>query len=148
MHVAGCNFSAWRSAIAQAGGVDEALALGAALYEETELCLRVSSFGYQIRFNGSARLLHLVAGQGGCRVRNIASYVGSLAHNRSIIIGRYLKWFHLPSAYLRLLLLVTSYAVHYRSVDVFAAAFQGIMTGHQDSKSPRLCTDYGMGGRA
>jgi len=63
-HVPGGNFSAWRSVLQAAGGFDEALALGAALYEETELCLRVRKCGFDIYFNGSARLLHLAAGSG------------------------------------------------------------------------------------
>jgi GT2 family glycosyltransferase len=148
MHVAGCNFSIWRSVLKLAGGVDESLAAGAALYEETELCLRVVNCGLQIRFNGSARLLHLLAGQGGCRPRDIITYVASLAHNRAIVIGRYLKWFHMPTAYLRLLILITSYATHYRNVELFTAALRAMTLGRRVSKQPRVCADYQVGAEA
>src|SRR6202043_3278415 len=66
-HVPGGNFSAWRSVLQTAGGFDEALTAGAALYEETELSLRVSKCGFDIWFRGSARLQHLAAGGGGWR---------------------------------------------------------------------------------
>lgn len=147
MHVAGCNFSVWRSVLQQAGGVDEALSQGAALYEETELCLRVMACGFRIRFNGSARLLHLVADQGGCRTRDIAGYVASLAHNRTILIGRYLRWFQMPTAYLRLFLLVASYAARHRNLSLVFGALQGIIRGRQVSQRPRICTDYQPGER-
>jgi GT2 family glycosyltransferase len=140
MHVAGCNFSIWRSVLKRAGGVDEALGQGAALYEETELCLRVTACGFQIRFNGSARLVHRVAEHGGCRTRDIGSYVASLAHNRTILIGRYLKWFQMPTAYMRLLLLVASYAAQYRNLTLLVAAMEGMVQGQQVSKRPRICT--------
>jgi glycosyltransferase involved in cell wall biosynthesis len=142
-HVPGGNFSTWRSVLALAGGADEALAVGAALYEETDLSLRVIGCGFQIRFNGNARLMHLAARQGGCRVPDIVGYVGSLAHNRVILISRYLKWFHLPTAYMRLVLLITSYAAHYRNIRVVDAALRGIIAGRRHAKQPRLCSDYG-----
>jgi GT2 family glycosyltransferase len=147
MHVAGCNFSIWRSVLQQAGGVDEALAQGAALYEETELCLRVTDCGFHIRFNGSARVLHLLAGQGGCRTPDMSSYVASLAHNRTILIDRYLTWFQMPSAYIRLLLLITSYAAHHRNPGLLSTGFQGIVTGRQAAQRPRLCANYQIGER-
>jgi GT2 family glycosyltransferase len=142
MHVAGCNFSVWRSVLEQAGGVDEALSQGAALYEETELGLRVMACGFRIRFNGSARLLHRVAEEGGCRSGDIASYVGSLAHNRTVLIGRYLRWFQMPTAYLRLFLLVASYAARHPSGRLLGDALRGILRGRRVSQRPRICTDY------
>ena len=70
-HAQGCNFSVWRQVLETVGGFDESLNVGAALYEETDLCLRVKRAGYRIRFNGAARLTHLAAAAGGCRVADV-----------------------------------------------------------------------------
>ncbi|MCX7805409.1 MAG: glycosyltransferase, partial [Planctomycetota bacterium] len=90
-HAKGANFSAWRSVIEKVGGFDEALNVGAALYEELEFCLRVSRAGWKIYFNGAARLTHLAAPSGGCRVEDVPRYVRALAHNRGILIRRHIS---------------------------------------------------------
>jgi phosphatidyl-myo-inositol dimannoside synthase len=141
-HVPGGNFSAWRSALQSAGGFDEALAPGAALYEETELCLRVSKSGFDILFRGSARLQHLAAGNGGCRVPDLPKYISSLAHNRAILIKRNLRWFQVPVACLRLLLLLVSYAVHYRNLGILWSGFTGFTAGLRTAKQPPICSQY------
>lgn len=141
-HVAGCNFSAWRSILQAVGGFDEALAIGAALYEETELCLRVRKCGFDIYFNGSARLQHLAAGNGGCRVPDLPEYMGSLAHNRAIMIRRHLRWFQIPVAYLRLFLLFISYAAHYHTLRVFRPGIDGFLKGVRTAKQPPVCGHY------
>jgi GT2 family glycosyltransferase len=141
-HVPGGNFSAWRPVLKAAGGFDEALALGAALYEETELCLRVRKCGFHIYFNGSARLQHLAAGNGGCRVPDLPKYMGSLAHNRAILIRRHLRWFQTPVAYLRLFLLFVSYAAHYHTLRVFRPGIAGFLRGVQAAKMPPVCSCY------
>jgi GT2 family glycosyltransferase len=142
-HVVGCNFSVWRSVLKATRGFDEALANGAALYEETELCLRAQQCGFDIYFNGKARLQHLAAGNGGCRVPDLPKYVGSLAHNRAIVIGRHLRWFQTPAAYLRLFLLFISYAAHYHTLSVFRPGFAGLFNGLQAAKQPPVCSQYG-----
>jgi GT2 family glycosyltransferase len=141
-HVPGGNFSAWRSVLQNAGGFDEALATGAALYEETELCLRVQKLGFEISFNGSARLQHLAAGNGGCRVPDLPKYLSSLAHNRAILIRRNLRWFQLPVACLRLLLLFVSYATHYRTLGIFLPGVKGFKSGLQAAKQPPICSQH------
>ena len=141
-HVPGGNFSVWRSVLRAAGGFDEALAIGAALYEETELCLRVRKCGFDIYFKGSARLRHLAAGHGGCRVPDLPQYVGSLAHNRAILISRHLRWFQAPVAWFRLLLLFISYAAHYHTLAVFRAGFVGLLNGLRVAKQPPVCSQY------
>jgi GT2 family glycosyltransferase len=141
-HVAGCNFSAWRNVLRAAGGFDEALALGAALYEETELCLRVRRCGFAIEFNGAARVQHLTASGGGCRVADLPKYMASLAHNRSIMIGRHLRWFQRPVAYSRLLLLFISYALHYHSASVFRALPGAVARGARTAEQQPLCSWY------
>jgi phosphatidylinositol alpha-1,6-mannosyltransferase len=141
-HVPGGNFSAWRSVLQNAGGFDEALAAGAALYEETELCLRVTKTGFDILFRGSARLQHLAAGGGGCRVSDLPKYINSLAHNRAILIRRNLQWFQVPLACLRLLLLFVSYATHYRTLSIFRPGITGFISGVHAAKQPPICSQY------
>jgi GT2 family glycosyltransferase len=141
-HVAGCNFSVWRSILKATGGFDEAFATGAALYEETELCLRVRKCGFDIYFNGSARLQHLAGENGGCRVPDLPEYMGSLAHNRAILIRRHLRWFQIPVAYLRLFLLFISYAAHYHTLHIFGPGIAGFLRGVQTAKQPPLCSHY------
>jgi GT2 family glycosyltransferase len=141
-HVPGGNFSTWRSVLQAAGGFDEALAVGAALYEETELCLRVQQCGFDIYFNGKARLQHLAAGDGGCRVPDLPKYMASLAHNRAVLIGRYLRWFQTPTAYLRLVLLFISYAMHYHTLGIFRPGLDGFLAGIKAARQRPLCSRY------
>jgi phosphatidyl-myo-inositol dimannoside synthase len=141
-HVPGCNFSVHRSVLRAAGGFDEALGMGAALYEETDLCLRVQRRGFLIYFNGRARLKHLAAGNGGCRVPDLPRYLESLAHNRAILIGRHLRPIQIPFAYFRLLLLFISYATHYRTMDIFAPGITGFLNGVKTAKQSPVCTEY------
>ena len=139
-HAAGGNFSVWRSLIEKLGGIDEMLQVGAALYEETEFCLRVRGAGYRIHFNGRARLTHLAAARGGCRIRDIGDYVFGLAHNRALLIRRHLSWFHVPTALARLALLGGSYALHYRAPYALWACASGCLSGwHKGGRRP-ACT--------
>ena len=141
-HAPGGNFSTWRTVVTQVGGFDEALNVGAALYEELELCLRVKERGHRIYFNGRARVTHLAAGDGGCRVANVGSYVRALAHNRALLIRRHLRWFQTPVAVARLGLLGASYSLHYRKpralLDCAAGCFDGLRAGGRFPK----CTVY------
>jgi len=117
-HVAGGNFSVKKEIFMKVGGFDENLSKGAALYEETDFCLRVKSAGFRIFFNGDAHIVHLAADTGGCRVPEIEKYIFSLARNRSIIIQRYLPWYFQVSAHLYLLKLVISYTIVYKSIAI------------------------------
>ena len=136
-HVPGGNFSTWRSVADQVGGFDEGLNIGAALYEETEYCLRIRQAGYRIVYNGRALLEHLAAPTGGCRVEDVERYVWALAHNRTILIRRYLRWFQKPTAYAELLRLGLAYAVRYRRFRVIRATLAGYRAANLVS-SPRL----------
>ncbi|MBX6311472.1 MAG: glycosyltransferase family 2 protein [Isosphaeraceae bacterium] len=146
-HAAGCNFSAWRHALMTAGGVDEALGRGAALYEETDLCLRIRRAGFRVYFNGRARLTHLVAPEGGCRVDRVADYVHSLAHNRGIMIRRHGRWFHAPVALGCLAALGFAYARHYRVPGALAACLAGGLRGLRAGGRAPTCTVDVEGGR-
>jgi GT2 family glycosyltransferase len=141
-HAVGCNFSAWRRALESCGGVDEQLAFGAGLYEETDLCLRIKRAGYRIYFNGKAQLEHLAVATGGCRVKDPTAYVVGLAHNRALVIRRHLRWFQVPIALGRLAALTFSHALYYRTfralIEFIPACLQGLRDG---AKSP-ICTKF------
>lgn len=130
-HARGANFSVWKHVLKEAGGFDEALNVGSALYEELELCLRIGALGYRVYFDGLARLTHLVAPSGGCRVEDVERYVESLAHNRSLVIRRHIGFMARPIAIGRLALLTASYAKSYGKPGALVAGVRGALRGWQ-----------------
>lgn len=140
-HVKGCNFSCRKRCIMDCGGFDEQLNVGAALYEELEFMLRVRSKGYTVFFNGDAGLEHLVADVGGCRViGDIPKYMYSLVHNRTLIAARHLKWYHLPTVLVRLLLLVASYSKKARSITPVLVSLKAIIVGFKTGSRDPKCS--------
>lgn len=130
-HAGGGNFSVKKSIYFEVGGVDELLTKGAALYEETDFCLRIKKAGYSIFYNYNAHMVHLAAETGGCRVEDINKYVFSLSRNRTIIIERYLPWYYKITANLYLFKLVVSYARAYRKNSIFKSYFTGKKEGKE-----------------
>ncbi|MEA1081435.1 glycosyltransferase family 2 protein [Marinobacter qingdaonensis] len=141
-HAPGGNFSVKRAVLVECGGIDEVLSIGAALYEESELALRLGSRGYSTWFEPAARLTHLAAPMGGCRVqRDWPRYMFGLSHNRAILIFRHLKPWHRPTAILRILLLGLSYSRFSKSLRPMIATFRGLLAGREAAKSPPLNVD-------
>lgn len=138
----GCNFSVRREAIRKARGVDEAMNIGAALYEETDMFLRIAATGYRLWYNGDARLTHLAAPSGGCRTNQVEAYVYSLAHNRSILIRRHTKFYHHPTAFGRLALLAISYARAYRNPRALWESLRGARDGFRAGAHPPTCSIF------
>lgn len=138
----GGNFSTNKTLLEELGGFDETLNTGAALYEETEFCLRVKKHGLRIVFNPKARLTHLVATTGGCRVPDVKHYIWSLCHNRSILIFRHLDWYYRFTAIVRLLILVLSYTRHSRNPSVLTAGINGFLQGWKKYQHSIFCTDW------
>ncbi|GIT98131.1 glycosyltransferase family 2 protein [Sulfurovum sp. TSL1] len=142
-HVPGGNFSVRKEVMEKVNGVDEVLNVGAALYEETDLSLRIKKLSYKILFKADARLLHLAADTGGCRVlSDIPGYMRGLAHNRSLVITRHLKWYHRMTAFMRLVLLGVSYSRADRSLNPLLATIQGIKAGRKSGLEPAVCGNY------
>jgi GT2 family glycosyltransferase len=142
MHAPGGNFSVRTAALKASGGLDEILSTGAALYEESELALRMKKSGFKTWFEPVARLTHLAAPMGGCRVqRDWPRYMFGLAHNRAILIFRHLRPWHRPTAIARLLLLGLSYSRLARSWKPLAATFHGLSAGRIAAKAPPLNAD-------
>jgi len=132
LHAPGGNFSIRRDALVSVGGFDEKLSVGAALYEETELALRLRHNGFRTWFEPKAHLIHLAAQVGGCRVESDwPRYMYGMAHNRAILIFRHLRWWHRPTALLRLLLLGASYSRLDRSMLPLKAMFSGVVAGYR-----------------
>lgn len=141
-HAKGCNFSVRRELFSRVGGFDEALSLGTAIYEELEFCLRVTKSGYSIYFNPKARLTHLVAPDGGCRVPQLDRYLNSVSRNRAIIIQRNLSWYHKPFAFLRLLFLNLSYCRSQREPKALLSGVKGFFEGLKLGRRPPVVTTY------
>ena len=139
-HVPGGNFSGWRHVLAASCRFDESLGVGAALLEETELCLRVREAGYRVVFNGAACLTHLRATEGGCRVSDVPRYVHSLARNRSVIIRRHIPPPFWPIALGRSILYGLSYAVAYGRPTAFGSSVRGMIEGWVLGAVAPLCT--------
>lgn len=135
-HAGGGNFSVKKGLFDEVGGVDEHLTKGAALYEETDFCLRLKNTGHVIFYNHDAHVFHLAAATGGCRVEDIQKYLFALSRNRSIIIGRYLPWYYKITAKAYLLKLAIAYAFAYKSLSIFGPFQKGIKEGSQISRKP------------
>ena len=140
-HVPGGNFSVRRKLIPEVGGFDEWLNQGAALYEETDFCLRVVRAGHRIVFNPKARIVHLAAATGGCREPDLDRYLHSMSRNRTMIIRRYLKWYQRPLALVRLLLLNLSYVRSRRDPKALVSGLAGFKEGFSSHLQP-VVTSY------
>ena len=137
-HGGGGNYSIKANVFKTIGGVDEFLNYGAALYEESELCLRVKAIGYKVFFNHDAHVFHLAADTGGCRVPQVNRYVESLVHNRALVINRHLRWYHKPFANLYLLRLVLAYIINTRQTLSFSSLVKAYKVGAVEaSMSPK-----------
>lgn len=141
-HAGGGNFSVKKQVLQRVDGFDENLTKGAALYEETDFCLRVKRSGYKIFFNSEAHLYHLAAATGGCRVEEIDRYIFSLVRNRSIIIERYVRGWHRVTAELYLLKLLLAYTWAYRKWSLFGVYSRARKEGIEIGKKQVKCMIY------
>jgi GT2 family glycosyltransferase len=142
LHGGGGNFSTKKEVLLKVNGIDENLTKGAALYEETDFCLRVKKAGYKIMFHSLASVNHLAAETGGCRVEDIGKYIGSLVRNRSIIIRRHLTPLQKFIAHIFLLKLVMSYFVSYKKSSLIKQYFKSLFEGIKIGKNKVICTKY------
>jgi GT2 family glycosyltransferase len=142
LHAPGGNFASRRSALREASGVDEQLSVGAALFEETDLALRLAALGGRIRFNGAARLTHLAAGSGGTRQPDYRSYVFALAHNRSVMVRRHSRWYQWPLGLAWSAKLIVAYTRHARDPRIVAEGLRGMAIGWAVGGNAPLCTRF------
>ncbi|WP_201499267.1 glycosyltransferase family 2 protein [Psychrobacter arenosus] len=141
-HGKGCNFSIKKRALFKVGGVDELLNIGAALYEESELALRLEKAGYKAWFEPKAHLIHLAAPMGGCRViKDWPKYMYGLGHNRAILVFRHLSPIYWPTALIRTLLLGISYSRLDKSIKPFISVVKGLNHGRKAARLRPLNTD-------
>lgn len=133
-HGGGGNYSIKKCVFNEVGGVDEYLNYGAALNEETEICIRVKKAGYKIYFNYHAHIIHLAAESGGCTVMNQRKYVQSMVHNKALVITRHLKWYYKITAVLYLLRSVTSFVVRNYNFSFYIDFFSAYKLGRKKGK--------------
>lgn len=141
-HGGGGNFSAKKEVLKAVQGIDEHLTKGAALYEETDVCLRVKKAGFKIFFNSDAHVVHLAAATGGCRVEEIDKYLYSLVRNRSLIIERHITGFYKITAELYLFKLFLAYVWSYKKTSLFKVYRQARKEGKKAGKQPVKCTNW------
>lgn len=142
IHGGGGNFATKKEVLNKVNGIDENLTKGAALYEETDYCLRVKNEGYKIMFHSKAMANHLAAESGGCRVPDIKKYIASLVRNRSLIISRHVKGFYKITSILYLFRLVSAYAFSYKDVSLFKQFITSFKEGNTVGKKEVVCTKY------
>ncbi len=130
-HAGGGNFSVKKNVLEKVGGIDENLTKGAALYEETDFCLRAGNIGYKIFFNYNAHVYHLAAQTGGCRIEDIDKYIFNMSRNKCIIIKRHLKWYHKITAYGYLIKLILAYTISYRKISLLSTSLKGMIEGNK-----------------
>lgn len=142
IHAGGGNFSTKKEVLTKVNGIDENLTKGAALYEETDFCLRVKQSGYKVMFHSKASVNHLAAETGGCRVPDIKKYIASLVRNRSLIISRHVKGIYKITATLYLIRLVSAYAFSYKDISLFKQFVTSFKEGFLVGKKDVTCTKY------
>lgn len=139
-HVGGGNFLIKKNVFFSVGGSDENLSLGAALYEELDLSLRVQREGHKILFYSNAHVFHLANPDGGCRVHNPDKYIFSLVRNRTIIISRYLNLIQTIFSIVYLFRLVFAYVLHYKKPSLLKIYFKAICSANNENLV--LMSDY------
>jgi GT2 family glycosyltransferase len=144
IHGGGGNFSTKKEVLIKINGIDENLTKGAALYEETDFCLRVKQAEYKVMFHSKASVNHLAAETGGCRVPDIKKYIASLVRNRSLLISRHVKGIYRITATLYLLRLVSAYAFSYKDISLFKQFITSFNEGFSVGKKEVTCTQYGQ----
>jgi GT2 family glycosyltransferase len=133
-HAPGGNMAIRRSTLEKTGGFDEHLSPGAALYEETDFCLRAKETGARIYFEPKARLTHFAAPAGGCRVLSKTEYVEALSRNRTAVIWRHTPSWCRPIALARLLITVISFTLRNKNPLIFLKGLKGILQGYTIGK--------------
>lgn len=141
-HVRGGNFSLNKIICNIVGGFDETLGEKTALFEELDFCLRAKQKNYKILYNPRADLFHLAAPMGGCRIKNINDYIWSFNRNKIIIITRYLKWYHLPTAIGRLSILNFSFFRKNPNFSFLLNILRGLIEGLKKTKKAQIPKDF------
>lgn len=142
IHGGGGNFATKKEVLLKVHGIDENLTKGAALYEETDFCLRVKQAGYKVMFHSKASVNHLAAETGGCRVPDIKKYIASLVRNRSLIISRHVRGVYRITSIIYLLRLVSAYAFSYKDLGLFRQFITSFNEGFSIGKKEVACTKY------
>lgn len=141
-HFPGGNFSIPKDIYLKLGGTDENMNVGASLYEETELAMRLKKTGAIIIFNPAATLNHLGAEAGGCRINDIKDYVDAMVHNRAVIINRHLLWYQKPVALLQTMKLALAFFFHYHQKDILKDFIKSYNEGKRKGRKFSKFTIY------
>jgi GT2 family glycosyltransferase len=93
--VFGCNFS-FRKRVFEAVGPYDMRYIGNFIREESDLCARIIKAGHTIIFEPDARIIHLKAPSGGCRVERDLIWQFYFFHNNTLFFLSHMKRRFLP----------------------------------------------------
>jgi GT2 family glycosyltransferase len=93
--VIGCNFS-FRRRVFEAVGPYDTRYIGNFVREESDLCARIVKAGHTIMYDPEARIVHLRAPSGGCRVERDLIWHFYFLHNSTLFFLSHMKRRFLP----------------------------------------------------
>lgn len=127
-HAKGCNMSFRRQALVDIGGFDVRYG-GTAHLEDTDVCMRIRSLGYTMRFEPRASLTHLSLQAGGCRELDLARWLYWYGHNYMLFALKNLPRPALPVFLAERLTVLAYTAAAHRNASLFRRGASGLRDG-------------------
>jgi len=143
-HGMGCNLSFRTEVIRKLNGFDTRFG-GTAFLEETDACLRVKTFGYKLKFEPTANVIHLKAENGGCRPRSLCDWYYWYAHNYSLLFFKNFSRFAFPIFLVFRIANIVHGGFKNRQLNIIFSGLKGLVDGmnsyyNRDSDSNFLLT--------
>ena len=91
----GCNLSYRKDIFKKIGGYNTHY-VGNFVREESDLCFKIRRLGYKIIYEPEARILHVKAPRGGCRIENDLIWQFFFLHNNTLFFLNHMKRYYLP----------------------------------------------------
>ncbi|MFC1608341.1 glycosyltransferase [Candidatus Latescibacterota bacterium] len=127
----GGNMSFRRKVLVASGGFDTRFG-GNALLEETDASLGVRKLGYTIRYTPHAKLTHLAATTGGCRLHDVSFDVYWYAHNSMLLFLKYFPRKVFPVWFMIRILKFLRDSVRSFSLSPLVSGLKGLFDGFRD----------------
>lgn len=137
-HGMGCNLSFRTDVIRKLCGFDTRFG-GTAFLEETDACLRVKTFGYKIRFEPAANVIHLKEENGGCRPDSQSDWYYWYGHNYTLLFFKNFNRFAFPVFMTYRIANILNGGLKNRQMKIILKGFKGLIDGmdsyyHRDSQ--------------
>lgn len=128
MFAQGANMSFRREALARAGGFDLGFE-GNGYFFEPDACMRVGRAGFRMEFDPTAKLTHLMAASGGCRVSDKAVHTFYFVRNGFRLYRRFSPTIGLPFFISKMFLYVLAKTLYNRNLRIFSMGLKAIAAG-------------------